>query len=367
VIVIGAGVAGTAAAFRAVQLGQKVVWLTAGIGASCATSGALDWGLCDSGEQLAGPGHALGEFATLIGWNLPRENARVVTETGVTREARGADAAILDLAGLANGTLAVLDVGRPDWDASWVCRALNQDPWTRTRKLRFDPLRVDLLEPRLDPRLSPAEYARALAEQLPSLQAALAKALDTLPQRPMAALAGPWLCATLEVAKSFRSSKVPVGEALSPPYGLAGCRFEAARDAWAAQQPLLERCALRAERVTCQGGEVTVFAQGKRWTAPRCILALGSIAGGGLLLDAEQRVQLSLALTPAPVFQQGGRPWLPAASATGVDVQSLGVGQLLAIGLAKESVPGLTVVGDLLSDRPRTALRAAESGLGAFG
>jgi hypothetical protein len=169
-----------------------------------------------------------------------------------------------------------------------------------------------------------------------------------------------------------------VGETLSPPFGVAGQRFESSRAAFAARHPALKLLRGRALRVEADGAQWRVHFSGvarsgsrgiatESVSAERCVLALGGVASGAVQLDHQQRLGLNLGLEPAQSLYFGGRPLLAAASETGFALQGFGLEALTQVGLRARLGNGLLrVVGDLEADQPRTLLRAAQSGLDAF-
>jgi hypothetical protein len=390
VLVVGGGVAGTAAVYRALEREEPCTWIHMGVGASAANGGALDWDYDGDDpigdEPMVGLSPELERFGSgVLGWQLPAQGVRVVTPEGQVRHARGCDLGILNLAALGAGVLAVLDVPRPGWDAPRLCAALNGDVWLRARGLRCVALKLDVDGLGLPSGLADAEYARGfgaasgVAERLASMLTADVRAV----------LAGPWLFSDATAASALRAvvaqtrPGVVVGETLSPPFGLAGRRFEASRAALVARSPTLEVIVGKALRVDTEGagfsaqvstpGAVMVSGeQVRKVSARRCVLAMGGLVSGALRLDAQRRLGLEVVLEPPRPLLYTGRPLLPVAAETGFDVQAFGLEALSNVGLTARPSDGplgggtVRVVGDLVADVPRTALRAAQSGLEAF-
>jgi hypothetical protein len=176
----------------------------------------------------------------------------------------------------------------------------------------------------------------------------------------------------LRGAAALSEFGVTIGETLSPPYGLAGQRFEQSREQFTLTRPglrIVQGRALRVERLAA-GYRVSVAGpapnQTQDFEAARCVLALGGASSGALQLDAVHHLRLGLELSPPQPLQHRGRPWLQPAAETGVDLQAFGMQAVLELGLPETLEPGrLQVVGDLVADRPRSLLRAAQSGLDA--
>ncbi len=344
VVVVGGGIAGTAAAWQLARAGAEVVVLHDRAGSSALYSGALDGDEPDA-DAIA--------FAAALGvWSV--EPCVLATADGLSRPARGRDSALLDLSGLSDRRVAVADVARDGWDARLVARAVGGEavPVRGLREqfeqrvpdwdfaaLHDDPARADWLA---------AELARAASD------------VD-------AWLVGPWLGTRPGVAARISSAVgKPVGETLSGVGGPAGSRFEHARDA-------LLGAALRRGRVTRVGRDAERWSVelegGETIGAEAVVLATGGVAAGGLRLQPPLAghaggagFELSLD-APALVVIDGAE--LDGASTLhGVDFEKLGRSALERVGAASDA-PGLFVAGDLLADRPRTALEAATSGIAA--
>jgi hypothetical protein len=387
VIVIGAGVAGAAAVFAAVTRGRPCVWIHRGVGASATSSGALDWDPVGSSVEVPWASDSqpvalnpeLERFGReVFGWQLPSQGVRVATPLGQVRAARGADLGVLNLDSLGQGELAVLDPGKAGWDAERICAALNQSEWITAKKLHAVPLK--LADVGVVPDAPDVLFARGLnAAQnfVPELVSALGRLRE---QRAVSAvLAGPWLfpdnASALALRSVFAEFGVALGETLSPPYGIAGQRFEAVRTQFGAEHAELEMVAARATRVEriVTGYRVDVTqpqaatAVRTHWLAESCVLALGGVSSGALQLDTGHRLRLGLDLEPPEPWIHRGRPWLQPASQTGLDLIAFGMDALLELGLPRAMHRGaLRAVGDLVADEPRSVLRAAQSGLDAF-
>lgn len=247
VIVIGAGIAGTAAAWSAAKAGASVVIVAEGAGASELGGGAIDdapW------EHIARSASDLGvtamaqpvderveAFVEALGaWKLGEAGSpmpQIATRAGIVRPCRGHDRGLLDLGRLRGGTIVVPDVGRPGWDARLVALSLGAHPTSAAMGLHFKPIEVDLLrftEERWFPdvdfaaRHEDEDRQRWLADRM---RDAIARAEI----QPLAILCGPWLGSKAAVAEALGAKmKIPVGEALMGVGGPAGSRFAGARD-----------------------------------------------------------------------------------------------------------------------------------------
>ena len=143
VVVLGGGVSGLAAAYAARQTGAEVTQVLGRAGATSFFSGAVD------GPGLDALGAASPLVASLISalgvWELHAEPCVVGTRSGLLRQATGRDRSVLDLAGLANGVVGVIDVARYGWDAPYLAGAWNDEPWARARNLRFESVAAPIL------------------------------------------------------------------------------------------------------------------------------------------------------------------------------------------------------------------------------
>ena len=333
VIVIGGGVAGTAAAWRAAALGANVTLISRGAGASALSSGALDhapW------EDLVKASRALGveprcrevgegveAFASELGiWVLPPVSAplvRLATLAGRTRPARGRDAALLDLSTLPAGVVAVPRIDRAAWDADALARFWSDDPFARARGLRFVAMDASLLRFDGEHRIGDADLAARHDD--PARVAWLADRLrDALSRErlsPVAVLLGPWL--GLDSPRAGALSErlgLPAGEALSGAGSPAGLRFTSAAKRLLSKANVrilphrveaieppdtapeggagaVESASLRVPEsgrvpssVRLAEQRTTVFLEGADpIRADRVVLACGGLAGGGIVYD----------------------------------------------------------------------------------
>ena len=363
VVVVGAGVAGTAAAWAARRAGAEVAVVHDRAGASALASGAADW---DRWQASTGQ-HALEAdavaLASALGYST--DPCLVCTASGVLRPAQGRDRAVLDLAPLAGRRIGVADLARDDWDAELIARALSSSAWARTTETRFAPRALAL---------SDVQHASSwdLAARFddPGEREKLAAELVKGRGEVDAWLCGPWLGTAAGAHEALRQRvELPLGEALSPPGGAAGARFESARDALLEQAGIETRREAVSEVVVGSGRIDVHLAGGERWGADRLVLALGGVAAGGVRL-AEARARFELSLGAPVTLQIDGLSTDAVSTLHGVDFAAHGPALLEQVGIATVGAaalgtPSVFVAGDVMADRPRTWLRALVTGLQA--
>ncbi len=374
IAVIGAGIAGAAAAHALQQAGERPTVFHERAGASALYSGALDLEPWDrAGEHRAV--HAnLAEFCAALGiWELTSAPRFIATAEGNARPARGRDRALLDLSACAGKRIGVVDFERDDWDARLIGKSLAASVWARETRTSFTPVRVRALQNTFERRISAYDFA--VLHDAPERVEALVAALGKSEERPDAWLFGPWLGLERALARELSEQLgVPVGETTSAPGGAAGARFERARDSLLEQSAVAKRARVtkveprgRRYRVETATGEVEEFAA--------VVLATGGVAAGGVALERsfERRGGTGFRLSfEAPVaIALSGEIVEGVSSLANMDFVERGLGALLEIGIAADEkgaargAAGLFVAGDALAGRPRTALIAAESGIGA--
>lgn len=374
VAIIGAGVAGTAAAFAVAQAGVRPRVFHAAAGSSALYSGALDFDAWDE----PGPNSALGAeleafSAALEAWQLWSEPRPIATVEGGVRKGRGCDRALLDLSLCAGRRIAVVDVERDDWDAPLLSRSLAGSVWTRQTGTRFEAVPIDALRDGSERRISAYDFASLLDD--PERRAAWLDLLQKCVEKPDAWLFGPWLGLAVPVAAEFAAALgVPVGETTSAVGGVAGARFESARDRLLAQCADVERVRVtRIER--CADGYRVHTGAGPGREFRALVLATGGVAAGGVELERsfERRGGAGFHLPfEAPVaLALDGEVTEGVSSLAQIDFASRGLGSLLRVGIAANAegealaCPGLFVAGDALAGRPRAALEAARAGIAA--
>jgi glycerol-3-phosphate dehydrogenase subunit B len=380
-LVVGAGFAGIAAAWALSRRGREVVLVADGVGASSLYPGALDrveWGGPPDPRPL--PGDVESFLGTLGCFAPPGGSAaRVATTAGVLRPARCRDRALLDLEPLRGQRIEVVDLGRPGWDSAGLALSWSESAWARHTRTSFRAVAVDAPDSQVVASLPAIELA-ARADD-PSWAASLAEALAAAGDGHSPLLIGPWLGLQPESVERLRTLvRRPIGETLSDPGGAAGLRFEAARDAWLSrsgigvEQAEVHSIVRRGERyeVKCRlPGEDTLMLLDEE--VNEVILAIGGVIGGGVRflsgLGSEGR-SFSLSLSAPVALRLAGREVALESGALGADLQRLGIDALLNVGLSVDermlaAAPELYAVGDLVADRPRCALEAIHSGLGA--
>jgi len=281
VVVVGGGIAGTAAAIVAALEGEDVVLVDGGTGASTLAPGAIDvvpWerarGQADVSDVARRVLDLLDAFA------VPARGARVATMAGIVRPARGVDRAVLDLAAIGDGDVMVPRSDR--WDAAALARS-----WSASSGRRFVELDA-VLSRHVDERVLPAADFAARHDD-PARLAWLAERLRTALARADALHAAAIVLPPMLGVDRARAAElsalvgIPCGEALTLPGGPSGLRFEAARD----------RALAGAEVVVARGRVVRVEYDVGEWrverdegavalVASRVVLAAGGVLGGGV-------------------------------------------------------------------------------------
>jgi len=373
VAVIGAGLAGTSAAWRAARAGHSVTIVHAGAGSSELYSGALDLAPWESAPEHEHLPSAVLEFGKALGWALSAEqSARVATRAGLIRPARGRDRSVLDLAPLRGKRIGVADLERDDWDARSLAAGLGECPWAAATRTRFEAVAVAGLRNGSERRISSYDFARLHddPERAGFLAAELARANPGVE----AWLVGPWLGVEQDLAARLTVElRLPVGETLSPPGGPAGARFELARARLLGRLGILARKA-RALRVSSRAvaWQIDLDSSPSPLAADAVVLALGGVAAGGVCLTGspsggpERGFEVSL---EAPVeLELDGRAF-ESSTLFGEDLAARGLELLERIGVsvddqgAVRGVPGLFAAGDFVAGQPRTALSAVIQGL----
>jgi len=371
VLVIGGGFAGVAAAWALGRRGREVLLAWQGPGASALYSGALDRQQWDGPADPRPVSRDVEEFLqTLDCWAPPGTlPVRLATSGGLLRPARCRDRALLDLEPLRGRRIDVVDIARPGWDAVELARAWSVSHWARQTRTQFRALGVVLPEGESLSSLPEGELA-ARADD-PVWANALGDVLAAAGDGEAPLLCGPWLGLLPGSVERVRArARRPLGETLSAPGGPAGFRFEAARDAWLARSGVRVQRGL-AERVlpTPGGFQVEPFSG----LFSEVVLALGGVVGGGIRflagpVPAGRTFALSLA---APLtLRLGGREVTLESGVLGADLQSLGRSSIEQVGLLVDDdqltqSPGLFAAGELVADRPRTALEAIYAGISA--
>jgi glycerol-3-phosphate dehydrogenase subunit B len=380
-LVIGGGFAGLAATWALTRRGRDVLLAWDGEGATSLYAGALDrrdWSQEPDARPLSADAEA---FLFALGCFAPPGSvgARLATSAGVIRPARCRDRALLDLEPWRGRRIQVLDLGRPGWDAPNLARAWSESSWARQTRTEFRPLAVAAPDIEAARWLSASDLA-ARADD-PEWAALLAAAIAAASPGEGPLLTGPWLGLQPDSVERLRAGlRRPLGETLSEPGGAAGLRYEAARDAWLAKSGVrVERVAVSS--VARRGAHYEVLCQrpgDAKLTSlagdiGEVILAIGGVAGGGVRFLAgagPEGRSFSLSLDAPVALRLDGREVTIQSGALGADLQHLGLEALTLVGLSVDEqmlarAPDLYAVGDVVEGRPRCALEAIYTGLGA--
>jgi glycerol-3-phosphate dehydrogenase subunit B len=385
VLVVGAGVAGTAAALAAARSTASVVVLDGGSGASSLATGAID--RTSGQEPRTAPFKALSEGARAVltalgGYVVTDLGSKLVTSGGWVRRADGHDAALLDVTGPRGGRVAVADCRRPGWNAGDLARA-----WGET----YAPLESSVLRYADESIIPNADFAARHddAARLGWLAQRLREAL-TRTQTPWTAVVlPPMLGADRARAEDLsRDVGLPCGEAIGLPGGPAGVRFEHARNrALASAGAARVAARVRAVEATAEIWRITTEA-GEVLHAHSVVVATGGLVGGGMAYAPSEAI-LATALPPgvrpplhttidAPL-QLGahGRPLEIPGSLFGFAPESLArpfardslverAGVLLeptgSSQVRGSAASGLFAAGDIVADAERTWLGALSDG-----
>jgi hypothetical protein len=188
-------------------------------------------------------------------------------------------------------------------------------------------------------------------------------------------LFGPWLGIDRPLARELSAALgVPVGETTSAPGGVAGARFEQARDRLLGRIADVARgCLISVERNGSGYGLQLRDRAPEQF--PIVVLATGGVAAGGVALERsfERRggTGFRLSFTSPLALELDAEVVEGVSSLSSVDFAERGLDALLKVGIATQARgsvrdnPGIFVAGDAIAGRPRTALIAAHSGLEA--
>ncbi len=402
IVVIGAGLAGVAAAWSARRKGHEVTIVSAGVGASALGSGALDdvpWeqllrssrtlGIAPRARPLPDDVHA---FASDLGtFRLDDDRlAWVATIAGRLRPARGRDHALLDFATLGGARVMLPRADRASWDADSLAAGLSDDPFARAHRITFLAADVPVLRFAEERRIADGDLA--LRHDTESRLTWLAeRLLDGLAHTSATAvLLGPWLGAVTSQSEALsKRIGVPVGEALCGVGSPAGQRFEAARDR------LLAAIGARVitDRVTMidrdEGDLSITLERGASLLVDGVVLAIGGLTSGGLIYDPPDHSAaadlpsgvrapfvLSLRAPVTLVANLGADPLTSEATSSmhgpAIDTTAWPrddrAGMLESAGIrcnSARAAEGITAAGDVVAGRPRTALEAVTAGIRA--
>lgn len=374
VAVVGAGIAGAAAAFEMARQGERAIVFHDLTGSSGLYSGALDLEPWDVADYAHPPSGELLEFSAALGaWELASPARRIATLEGNVRPARGSDRALLDLERCAGKRVAVVDLERDDWDAPLLARSYAASAWARQTHTEFVAAPVAVLKKSFERRISGYDFAAL--HDAPERAAALQTALRESTVNADAWLFGPWLGVTRPLASELSEALgVPVGETSSAPGGAAGARFEHARDRLLSRMADVQRA--RLTRIERAGNGYRLELRDR---APEefqvVVLATGGVAAGGVALERsfERRGGTGFRLSfDAPIALELDAEVVEGISSlANVDFAERGLHTLLQVGIATQADgsmpanPGIFAAGDAVAGRARTALIAADSGIRA--
>ncbi|HEY1696562.1 MAG TPA: FAD-binding protein [Polyangiaceae bacterium] len=371
VVVVGAGVAGTAAALGAARAGARVTVVDGGSGASTLWTGKVDYVPIEVTPEL---GALASELGVVLGRSI------LVTTNGYPPAAFGHEASLLDLhAVLAKKpAIGVVRCPRPGWNADGIERSAGEG---------FFALDATVLRHADERLMADAELAERHDDdaRLGWLAERLREGIARSGITPTGLLLPPLL--GLRQSRAADLAKlvgVPCGEAMGLPGGPCGLRVEAARDrSFAAAGVSVVRG--RARGVVREGTRWRVDVDGETLAAAAVVVAAGGLVGGGLAYQPSEAMEAAaLPTEPRPPFACSvGGPLPLGAHGEPLDVPGSLFGvppEQLAWPLARDPLmervgvlaaedgrveKGLYVAGELVADRPRTWLHALSSGMRA--
>ena len=362
VIVVGAGIAGAAAALAAARSGGAVTLVDGGPGATTLATGALDrtpWRADDTAAPPL-PAAARDVLEALGAYVLTPRAVTLFTTAGVRRPSRGRDAALFDAAPVADRPVGVVRCLRPGWDADALARC-----WGGARGACV-AVDATVLRHRDERALPDADFAARHDEEgrLEWLAGRLREALAT--GSGGEALAGLVLPPSLGVDRALSTA------------GIERVRARARKVERLEHGP--GRSDVAIWRVIL-GGDSSLDAEA-------VVLATGGLLGGGLEYAPSEAI-LAAALPPhasapfrasleAPLrLGAHGRPLEVPGSLFGLAPEQIAwpfsADALLARagvlvgddGRCAGSPPGLFAAGEIVADAPRTWLRALIDGANA--
>jgi FAD binding domain len=387
VLVVGGGIAGTAAALVAARAGASVSVVAAGSGATRFAGGALDFSEWEKGraheELSADAGFVLDTLGVFV---VRRGAALIATTSGILRPADAIDAALLDLASLSDGEVWVPSADRLGWDAEALAKAWSSSSEAVARRLRFQPVPVSIVRHTEERDLCDADMARLHDEppRLEWLEERLSSALTA--KRPLAMLLPP--CLGVEEPRASALSqrlRVRCGEAVSGLAGPSGMRFERARDRAFSARGITPMSA-RVRALSFDGGwSALLFGAEPLAGFDAVVLATGGLVGGGLdYRPSASTLATELPASAGPILRatvEGpfvigahGVPLETPSSLFGAAPEAhawpfvtegvLEQGGVLVDdeGRARTAPPGLHAAGDVVADRPRAWLDALSLG-----
>lgn len=385
VVVIGAGIAGTAAALAARAEDAEVTVVSIAAGATALMTGAIDDAVWEDARPANAPDEASRAVLDALGGYVVRDaHALVATSAGTLRPARGIDAGLLDLATLPRKSAVGCPVfEREAWDGHLLANALGHTREARDRQLGFVPVPASLLV-NADERVIPDLEIAARHDGRERLATLGERLRDALRRAQCDAfLLPPWLgIAAPRAAELSNAVGVPCGECIALPPSTAGFRFGRARDR-ALLAAGVERTLARATAVVgAEAGLVVHVEGGEPLGATAVVLAVGGLVGGGIAYaPSEARLATALPRNPQPAFVLTldadvslgvhGRPLVVPGSMFGLQPETIAWPAhehpiLESVGVLTEAdlraADGIFAAGDALADRPRTFLDALATG-----
>ena len=381
VIVLGAGAAGTAAAWHLARSGCHVRVVHAAAGATALWNGIVD-GLPGT------PSPAESELLSLLGICAPRSPAKLLNIFGLFREADAHDEALLDLARARPALVLVPTLPRAAWDGEALAAGLRAHAGSG-----FDAQTIAIPDLLLPGELAWPDGAIACAldddGRRAAFESSLTEKLAPWKNTATALLLPPWLGVSKPYAKPLEKALgVGVGEVASGLAAAAGLRFVHRRDALFAHVGV-EVHRSRCEAIDRDGESVRLtLKSGELVTGTHLLVAFGGFVSGALqvprhpaisLVPAFQRSVPSLTLR-ADFLRVGarGKELAINGSTYGTTPEDLahtlaGPALLDALGvLAADDgspygspLPFVRIAGDALADAPRTFGHALRGGIRA--
>ncbi len=410
VVVVGAGAAGTAAAYAVADQGVKVRLFDAGLGASCLSSGSVDqhpWETVCQAFSITGQQPSVNPFSEPLErflrafelWETPPAGqpfVRLATMMGRIRLARGRDRSLLDLAALPDrGRVLLPRWARAEWDADSLARTLQHDPYARARAWQFAAVDVELWREEGEQLISAADLA-ARHDDDERLQWLIGRLSRLLKEQRDAGqsvdglLLGPWLGAQRPRAPALSEAlSIPIGEVLGCCGSAAGLRFEAARERLLTSIGVkLERSRVAALRPRKDAVQIRFDERDDVLTATSVVLAVGGLAGGGMrYVPSESTVtggnEPAASSLPSRAFElsvdapitwqcQGAIDTVSSLQGPALDEVAWPTGDdpslLETVGIVCDQglvAPRVFAAGAVLAQQARTMLQAVASGLEA--
>jgi glycerol-3-phosphate dehydrogenase subunit B len=305
VIVVGAGVAGTAAALAASRPSARVTVIDDVPGASVLAGGAIDdlpWEEAHGDVPASLDDDSRAVLDALGAYRVTEGRAAVAVTTGLVRPARGVDLALLDLALLRGKTVLVVGAAHGSWDPEALVRAWSAAPVANELGVRFAASLTSVLLRAQELSFATTELARLHDDprRLSWLAARVASAVESYGSPVDAVLLPPLLGVERERATELsRLSGLVCGEALSGVSGPSGLRFERARDRALAAANVV-RVRGRVTQVEGEAPRVTLLDE-TVVVGDAVVLATGGLLGGGL------------EYTPSGAYYDGALPETPRA------------------------------------------------------